>query len=620
MMAAADSSTEAQLQALQAQAASERAGLSELTAAELAARRSLYQLQAALAGKQEQLAQETLQAQGLADQIAGLQAREGQLAQAHDRRLRAFSQTVREAYKRNPAGTLVYVLEAGTFSDLVDRVMASLRIARYNLEEADRLRAERDQLDADRHRTEALETALQPILAQLNADAAAAGAAARSQAAVESSLEQQQRAQLAALQGNLARQQQLEAVLAAEQAAAAAAAAKAQQGGGEAYGQVCPTPPPGKISICGHGWGHGVGLAQYGALGMAQAGSTWQAIIGHFYSGVSIAGAPDQTVRVWLRSAGSTATALQAGAALEDVAGAVLGRVLAGQTVTFSAQSDGSVVGVWPGGKAQAKPLRLVPDAGGIFKTGGTRYRGEAWADGSSGLAIIDHVGIEPYLQGLGEVPSSWPVVAIEAQIVAARTYAEYHLSSSGGYDVDDTTAYQVYGGVDREAASQDTAVANTRGQVILYGGHLIDAFFSSSDGGHSQCASAEFTYPYNPAQDGASCSPSYLKGVVDNHDVSPLHTWYTPAYTLAQIQAFMVAAPAPTYDPTRCGNLTGFDLSDRDDSDRLNSVRMIGTRATCSLSPGQFIRAFNAGSPPDAIVYGEMFGVTPGHAAWPYW
>ncbi|HEV3232705.1 MAG TPA: SpoIID/LytB domain-containing protein, partial [Candidatus Dormibacteraeota bacterium] len=610
---------------LQAQANSEKANLDQLTAQEAAARQALAQLRAALSGKQEQVAQETLQAQALDNQIAALQAQEDQLTQAHDRRLHTFSLMLRESYKRSPGGTLIFVLGASSFSDLLDRVMSSLRISRFNLQEADRLRQERDQLDLDRRRTADLAAALAPILAQLAADAASVGAAVGSQAALASSLEAQQRQQLGALQGTLAKQKQLEAALAAQQAAAAAAAQKAQQGGGVAYGSVCPTAPAGKVLICGHGWGHGVGMSQFGALGMAQSGYGWQAILTHFYSGVSIGGSPDQTMRVWLHAAGATVTPEQAPATLQDTTGRVLGTVAAGQGVAMSAQSDGSVVGKWAGGQARAKPLRLVPAAGGVFQVSGNRYRGEAWADAGSGLRIIDHVDIEAYLQGLGEVPSSWPVVAIEAQTVAARTYALYHLSSSGAYDVDDTTAYQVYLGVDRESANQDSAVAGTRGQVLLYQGQLIDAFFSSSDGGHSQCASAEFTYPYNPQQDGANCTPGYLKGVIDNYDFprsssdpqgDPLQTWYTPAYTLAQIQQFMGSA----YNAAQCGGLTGFDLTDRDASDRLNTVRMVGSRGVCTLSPGAFIRAFNAGSPKDAIVWGEMFGVTPGNRAWPYW
>jgi hypothetical protein len=84
----------------------------------------------------------------------------------------------------------------------------------------------------------------------------------------------------------------------------------------------------------------------------------------------------------------------------------------------------------------------------------------------------------------------------------------------------------------------------------------------------------------------------------------------------VSQIQAYLGSA----YNAAQCGSLKAFDLSDRDASDRLNHVRMVGSAGVCTVTPGAFIRAVNAGSPADFVVYGEMFGVTPGGRAWPYW
>jgi stage II sporulation protein D len=348
---------------------------------------------------------------------------------------------------------------------------------------------------------------------------------------------------------------------------------------------------------------------------MAHAGIGWQQIIHNFYSGVSISAVPDQTVRVYLTRSLGQITSLFAAATIEDVAGNALGSAPQNQGVAFSRNGDGSISAVWAGGSARNSTLRLVPGGGGAFKVSGsgTSYRGEAWVDGSSGFKVINHVELENYLQGIAEVPSSWPLDAIAAQMAAARTYALFHLGS-GLYDVDDTTSSQVYGGLDRETASQNAAVAATHLQGITYGGNLIDAVFSSSDGGHTQSAVDEW---------GGSNSP-YLTGVIDNYDdvsingkpSNQLHTWYTPPHTLAQIQGYL----GSTYNAAQCGNLTAFDLSDRDASDRLNHVRMVGSSGVCTVTPGAFIRAINAGSPADFVVYGEMFGVTPGSHAWRYW
>src|SRR2546428_12933591 len=106
---------------------------------------------------------------------------------------------------------------------------------------------------------------------------------------------------------------------------------------------------------------------------------------------------------------------------------------------------------------------------------------------------MINVLPIEDYLRGLGEVPSSWPLEAIKAQIVAARCYALTHLGSTALYDVDDTTQFQVYRGVDAEAGSQNAAVDQTAGQVLMYGGRGIEAFFSRSAGGHTANVSVLF-------------------------------------------------------------------------------------------------------------------------------
>ena len=597
-----------QLQALQAQEASQKSSLAQLNGQQQSARAILNELRGQLGSKQADYNLIHDQAQVLADGISAFEARENDLLKDHQAHIRAFSLEVRGLYKTGPLSALTFLFGAENFSDFLDRTVYLTRLSRANYDRAQALKLERDQLEEARQQSQALRTELEPLLKAAADKLAEAQATFNSQAALTSDLEAQQRAQLAALLGTQKQERQLEAALAAAQAAANAAA---QKGAGRSYGAVCPPAPAGKLSFCGHGWGHGVGLAQYGALGMAQSGIGWPQIITSFYSGVSISAAPAETVRVYLHSAGRTITPRNAGATIQDGGGGTIGSVGQDQDITMTPQGDGGVTASWAGGSAQARPLRVVPSVGGIFQVDRTRarYRGEAWIDNSNGYRVINHVDLEGYLQGISEVPSSWPINAIAAQIVAARTYALYHLGG-GLYDVDDTTSSQVYGGVDRETGSQNQAVAITRGQAILYQGQIINAVFSSSDGGHTQCASAEWGNGDNP------CTPAYLRGVIDNHDVSPLHTWYTPPHALAEIQGYL----GSTYNAGACGTLTGFDLSNRDASDRLNVVRMVGTSGTCTATPGAFIRAINAGSPADFIVYGEMFGTNPGKGAWPYW
>ena len=596
------------LRVLQAREQSQRAALAALGAQQKVAQATLGTLRSDLDAKQADLGVVRRQVDRLSDQIAGIQTTEEHLATEHDKRIRYFSLEVRSQYKNGPLGPFLFLFAAADFSQFLDRFAAMTRIAQINFDEAQFLRGEELQLQADQARTQALRAGLGPLLAELTQKETEARTAFNAQAAAESGLEAAQRQALAGLLSTQRREKDLEAALAAADAAAAAAARK---GAGLSYGPTCPAAPAGQVSFCGHGWGHGVGLGQYGALGMAQAGMGWQQIVTSFYSGAGLTTVPEpQTVRIHLTGAGPSITP-QAAASIQDSGGAVKGSVAAGQAVAFSRQPDGTVAASWPGGTATGNPLRLVPAAGSTFQVSGTgrHYRGEAWVSGGSGLAIVNHVDLEDYLRGLAEVPSSWPVGAIAAQIVAARSYALYHLGG-GTYDGDDTTAFQVYQGSDREAASQNQAVQATLAQVLSYNGGIVDAVFSSSDGGHTECASAIW------GQGDTPCTPAYLRGVIDNYDVSPLHTWYTPPHTVAEIQSYLGA----TYNAASCGTLTGFNLGQRDASDRLKAVGLVGTTGTCTVSPSTFIAAINRGSPANFVVYGSMFGVTPGNHGWPYW
>src|SRR5258708_39223756 len=109
--------------------------------------------------------------------------------------------------------------------------------------------------------------------------------------------------------------------------------------------------------------------------------------------------------------------------------------------------------------------------------------------------------------------------------MVAARTYALYHLGG-GLYDVDDTTASQVYGGVGRETQSQNAAIAATHLQGVFYGGRIIGAPFSSRGRGPTQPPRAE---------GGGSNTPPLAAGLA-NYGGGPLPTTYTPPPPLGRV------------------------------------------------------------------------------------
>ncbi len=114
------------------------------------------------------------------------------------------------------------------------------------------------------------------------------------------------------------------------------------------------------------------------------------------------------------------------------------------------------------------------------------RYRGVIEAAGGQGqLRLRNHVDVEQYLRGMGEVRDpGWPQAALQAQAIAARTYALRAMAVTG--ELCDVQRCQVYLGQQAEYAAMDAAVATTRGQVLVHGGRLISAVYSANAGGVS--------------------------------------------------------------------------------------------------------------------------------------
>lgn len=124
-------------------------------------------------------------------------------------------------------------------------------------------------------------------------------------------------------------------------------------------------------------------------------------------------------------------------------------------------------------------------------------------------LLPVNLVNIEEYLMGVmsSEMPSQFPMNALRAQAVLARTYALKHLGKHKvyGYDLCDSQNCQVYGGVGAESESGNAAVESTMGQVLLYREKPIEGVFSANCGGFTQSAKEAgwFATPYlNPVSD----------------------------------------------------------------------------------------------------------------------
>lgn len=103
-------------------------------------------------------------------------------------------------------------------------------------------------------------------------------------------------------------------------------------------------------------------------------------------------------------------------------------------------------------------------------------------------LTVINVVDIEDYVKGVlpYEMSGSWPLEALKAQAMCARTYAASHFDSMSTYncDVTNDTYSQVYRGTNASTSATDAAVEATAGLYITYDGELIDAMYCSSNGG----------------------------------------------------------------------------------------------------------------------------------------
>ena len=142
--------------------------------------------------------------------------------------------------------------------------------------------------------------------------------------------------------------------------------------------------------------------------------------------------------------------------------------------------------------------LWAVPSAGGTVAVPdrGQRYRGVVEAGGGDGtVRLVNHVDVEQYLRGMGEVRDpSWPPASLRAQAIAARTYALRAVG--GGGELCDTQQCQVYLGADAEYAAMDRAVTQTRGQVVMAGRALAATVYSANAGGATAATEEGFGTP----------------------------------------------------------------------------------------------------------------------------
>jgi stage II sporulation protein D len=377
------------------------------------------------------------------------------------------------------------------------------------------------------------------------------------------------------------------------------------------------------FTFYGSGFGHGIGMSQWGAYGMASQGLTHGQILRHFYSGTRVVSnlqlpsrvrvglvwgvrtvhltAASGTVRIWIGT---------------PLNGTAVGTIPAGQTWSVSSASNGAYKirdqsGERVGGRSWGSSLQNVyatyQDSGSRLSVGETGFsyaRGYLEFNTYSCTdrcfeRLILKIPFEQYLMGIGEVPSSWPAEALAAQVVASRTYAAYEVRrygrrpgcnchvQAGGND-------QNYVGWSKESgldgANWVAAVSATSGQVVTYQGALIQAFFTASDGGHTE--SVENAWH---GGDPAYAIP-YLKGVCDPGENTPANPWISWNYTFTWTDA--TGRLGPYTGPI--GTITGFGTATRGVSGRIITIPVAGTSGSASVTGSDLRAAF--GLPDDRL------------------
>ena len=189
-------------------------------------------------------------------------------------------------------------------------------------------------------------------------------------------------------------------------------------------------------------------------------------------------------------------------------------RARAGGRVELLAPSGASLATV-------AAPLR-VTGAAPLRVPGVGSYRGalEFRPGTFGGVNVINAIDVDDYVKGVVplESPASWPIEALKAQAVAARTYALTTSKGGTGWDHYTDTRSQVYGGANAEQASTNAAVDATAGELVTYNGEPVATYFFSTSGGRTE--------DVENTSLGTAPVP-WLKSVKDKYDsVSPRHRW----------------------------------------------------------------------------------------------
>ncbi len=225
------------------------------------------------------------------------------------------------------------------------------------------------------------------------------------------------------------------------------------------------------------------------------------------------------------------------------------------------------------------KGIRIDPVTDRNLYVNQTRYRGSVdfYRSSGGGLDAINTLDLEGYLYGVlhHEVAAWWPMEALRAQAVAARTYALYQVETSRAavYDLKSTTSSQVYGGSTTERYRTKRAVDETRGQVLTYQEKIFPAYFHATCGGKTAAAAELWKIDIPPLGGGAACS--YCR-------ISPHYRWKSEM-ALASIEEKLSA------NSRSVGRLLKIEPMTQTPSARVGRLGFVGTLGEAEVAAKDF-------------------------------
>jgi len=229
----------------------------------------------------------------------------------------------------------------------------------------------------------------------------------------------------------------------------------------------------------------------------------------------------------------------------------------------------------------------------------------------ATGLQTINILPVEQYLRGVvpAESPATWPIEAVKAQAVAARTYGWQRIRTSFNWDVLPDSANQNYGGWQHEHDRSDAAILATANQVLTYQGQVISAVYHSASGGYTENSEYSFT---NSSGDPGNIVP-YLRGKPDVNELgvpydinAGSYDWQSGQFTMTQLSAIF-----GRNSQTDVGDIISIDYL-RGVSGRVYQVVLTGSEGTKTVSGGRFKNIYSDNKLSGGKLISAMFYLTP--------